>query len=329
MAKLPPKKGGGDVGDWLNTYADMVTLLLTFFVLLFACSNLDETKLQYVFQEFKSRGRYVNNVVAEKDPTAQENGGNVTDDPTNVGGDGSMPQSFEELYQYLADYIDSNNLADSVAVEQGAAHITIRFDSAVFFDGDSAYLKPEGREVLDGIIPAIKAIKSSIRRNTVSGHTSVGTSSYNDWSLSANRAVSVVNYLDSYETLEFNKYRVMGCGPTEPISDVPAENRRVEMMILKDELDLTDPDVIKDILKHDFGIGADEFDPNNQQTTNPGDLPPGSVDKIISFITDKFKDNDVTNVGKYGPTDIDGSKFIPVEESGGGTASGGAAETSS
>lgn len=319
MAKLPPKKGGGDVGDWLNTYADMVTLLLTFFVLLFACSNLDETKLQYVFQEFKSRGRYVNNVVKEKDPTAQENGGNVTDNPTNVGGEGSMPQSFEELYQYLADYIDNDNLADSVAIEQGAAHITIRFDSAVFFDGDSAYLKPEGRQILDRMIPAIKAIKSSIRRNTVSGHTSVGTSSYNDWSLSANRAVSVVNYLDSNNTLEFNKYRVMGCGPTEPISDVPAENRRVEMMLLKDELDLTDPDVIKDILKHDYAINADEFDPNNQQQNDPNNLPPGSVDKIVGFINQKFGKDDVTNTGRYGPTAIDGSKFIPTEETSGGT----------
>lgn len=318
MAKLPPKKGGGDVGDWLNTYADMVTLLLTFFVLLFACSNLDETKLQYVFQEFKSRGRFFNEHVAPLDPTAQENGGGTTDDPAKPGGEGSMPQSFDELYQYLADYVDSNNLAESVSVEQGAAHITIRFDSAIFFDGDSAYLKPEGREVLDGIIPGIKAVKSSIRRNTVSGHTSKGTSKLNDWSLSANRAVSVVNYLDSHKTLDYNKYRVMGCGPTEPISDVPAENRRVEMMILKDELDLTNKDVIKDILEHDFGIGANEFDPNNQNTTKPGDLPAGSVDKIIGFITDKFKDKDVTEVGKYGPTDIDGSKFIAAEESGGG-----------
>lgn len=328
MAKLPPKKGGGDVGDWLNTYADMVTLLLTFFVLLFACSNLDETKLQYVFQEFKSRGRYLNQYVAEQDPTATNNGG-IAQNPEKPGGEGTMPESFEELYIYLAEYIDNNNLADSVAIEQGAAHITIRFDSAVFFDGDSAYLKPEGRQVLDGIIPGIKAIKSSIRRNTVSGHTSVGTSSYNDWSLSANRAVSVVNYLDSHSTLEFNKYRVMGCGPTEPISDVPAENRRVEMMILKDELDLTDPDVIKDILKHDFGIGANDFDPNNQQSTDPGNLPPGSVDKIISFINEKFKDNDIANVGKYGPTDIDGSKFIPTEESGGTSAGGEANDTTS
>ena len=64
MAKLPPKQESGDSQEWLNTYADMVTLLLTFFVLLFACSNLDETKLQYVYQAFQMRGKYVNTIVA-------------------------------------------------------------------------------------------------------------------------------------------------------------------------------------------------------------------------------------------------------------------------
>lgn len=330
MAKLPLKKGNDNVGDWLNTYADMVTLLLTFFVLLFACSNLDETKLQYVFQEFKSRGRYVNNVVAEQDPTAQENGGNVTDNPDNIGGDGTMPESFEELYTFLADYVDNNNLSESVAVEQGAAHIKIRFDSAVMFEGDSYYLTDEGREVLNGMIPGIKAIQSAISRNTVSGHTSIGTSNMNDWSLSANRAVSVVNYLDRYKTLETSKYRVMGCGPYEPTEeDIPAKNRRVEMLLLKNELDFTDMKVIQDILEHDYNIGSGVFDPENQQQQDPSTLPPGSVDKIVANIKDKFNVGGAVSAGTYGPGSVDGTKFIPTEETSGGDESGGADNTDS
>ncbi len=320
MAKLPPKKGGGDVGDWLNTYADMVTLLLTFFVLLFACSNLDETKLQYVFQEFKSRGRYVNNVVTNQDPMAENQGG-TTDNKDNLGGDGSMPQSFEELYQYLADFVDAENLSDVVAVEQGAAHIKIRFNSSVMFEGDSYYLTDEGREVLDGMIPPIKAISFAIARNTVSGHTSVGTSNMNDWSLSANRAVSVVNYLERYETMESSKYRVMGCGPYEPEdSSNPARNRRVEMLLLKNELDFTDMKVIQDILEHDYNIGSSVFDPENQQQEDISKLPPGSVDKIVATIKDKFDIGGAATVGKYGPGAVDGTKFIPTEDSGGDTS---------
>lgn len=318
MAKLPPKKGGGDVGDWLNTYADMVTLLLTFFVLLFACSNLDETKLQYVFQEFKSRGRYLNQVLTNQDPYAEGKGG-VTDNTEHNGGEGTMPQSFEELYVYLAEYIENNNLSDSIAVEQGASHMKIQIDGEVLFDGDSSYLKPEGRAVLDGLIPGIRAVQKTISRNTVSGHTAEGITVVNDWNLSALRAVAVVNYLNENKMLDEHKYRVTGCSYYEPVSDNPAKNRRVEMLLLKNELDLTDPAVIQDILKHDYGIGSAITDPDNQKTDDINKLPPGSVDKIVAVIKDKFDNSGVTTVGKYGPTAVDGNKFIPSDDTSGGT----------
>lgn len=318
MAKQLPKKAEENTGEWLNTYADMVTLLLTFFVLLFACSNLDETKLQYVFQEFKSRGRFLNQHVAELDPSAEGSGG-VTDDTTQPGGEGTMPQSFEELYTFLADYVENNNLSESVSVEQGDTHIKIKFNSSVLFDGDSSYLKPEGRELLDNWIPALKAVKHTIARNTVSGHTSVGTSLVNDWNLSSLRAVSVVNYLESWETMESEKYRVMGCGPYEPDpnADSPAKNRRVEMLLLKNELDFTDIKVIQDILQHDYNLGTGMFDPDDHKPSGESNLPPEAVDKIISYINEKFP-GDVTTVGTYGPTGVDGSKFILKDETSGG-----------
>lgn len=316
MAKLPPKKSEENTGEWLNTYADMVTLLLTFFVLLFACSNLDETKLQYVFQEFKSRGRYFNQHVAELDPSAEGQGG-ITDDMSQPGGEGSMPQSFEELYTFLADYVENNNLSESVSVEQGETHIKIRFNSSVLFDGDSSYLKPEGRELLDNWIPAIRAVKQSIARNTISGHTSVGTSLVNDWNLSALRAVSVINYLESEKMLEPEKFRGSFCGPYEPEDpDNPPVNRRVEMLLLKNELDFTDIKVIQDILQHDYNLPTGMFDPDNQKQPNESNLPPEAVDKIIGYINEKFPGN-VTNVGTYGPTGVDGNKFIPKDETSG------------
>ena len=327
MAKLPPKKSEDSGGDWLNTYADMVTLLLTFFVLLFACSNLDETKLQFVFQEFKNRGKFINQVVAEQDPSAVKDKGGTTDTTEEIGGEGTMPESFEELYIYLAEYIDNNNLAESVAVEQGEAYINIKFDSAIMFDGDSYYLKQEGKDVLDGMIPGIRAVKKMISRDTVSGHTSEGTSIVNDWMLSSMRAVSVVNYVDSHSMLETEKYRVMGCGPYEPDRDNtendPAKNRRVEMMLLKSDLDFTDVKVIQDILEHDYHMDNAIFDPNKTQQ-EPSKLPPGSVDKIIESIKDKFGNTGgVSSVGSYGPTGVNGDKFIASETSGGG---GGASE---
>lgn len=321
MAKLPPKKSGDSGGDWLNTYADMVTLLLTFFVLLFACSNLDETKLQYVFQEFKSRGKYVNTVLAEQDPYAKDENGAISDNTENVGGEGTMPESFEELYIFLAEYIENNNLSESVAVEQGETHIRIKLNSAIMFAGDSYYLTEEGKAALDGMIPMIKAVSPMISRNTVSGHTSVGTSIMNDWMLSAMRAVTVINYTDAQNMMkDTSKYRLSAAGPYEPDPDNtendPAKNRRVEMLLLKNELDITDIKVIQDILEHDYNVGSAIFDPDNQKKPDTSTLPPGSADKIISFIEDKFNSDGVTSTGSYGPMGINGDKFIPSDDKG-------------
>ena len=331
MAKLPPKKSEDGGGDWLNTYADMVTLLLTFFVLLFACSNLDETKLQYVFQEFKSRGKFVNQFLTEQDPYATDPAGGTTDNSEEVGGEGTMPESFEELYVYLAEYIDNNNLSDSIAVEQGETHIRIKLNSAVLFAGDSYYLTEEGKAALDGMIPMIRAVSPMISRNTVSGHTSVGTSIVNDWMLSSMRAVSVINYVDAQKMMETEKYRLSAAGPYEPDPDNtendPAKNRRVEMLLLKNELDITDIKVIQDILEHDYNVGSAIFDPDNLKPDDSTKLPPGAVDKIVEAIKDKFASSSegVTSVGSYGPMGVDGNKFIPADDTSGGDggASGG------
>lgn len=322
MAKMPQKKSEDNPNEWLNTYADMVTLLLTFFVLLFACSNLDETKLQLIFQAFQSRGQYLNTQVDDLDINASDTGGVTDDRPELEGGDDELPQSFEELYQYFADYIDDNNLSDSIALEQGAAHITIRFDDDVFFDGDSYFLKTAGKRVLDGIIPGIQFIQKYIQTMTISGHTALVADNTRAMQLSALRANSVHLYLMSRETIEYSKYRLKACGPNEPIasndtSDGKAKNRRVEIMFLKSELDLTDDKVIQDILEVDHGLGSGKFDPEaNNKPSDPSTLPDGSVDKVIGFIEDSIKDN--TNDAPSqsdGPSIMDSSMFVTSSES--------------
>ena len=73
MAKRRSGGGGEEKGNWLDTYADMVTLLLCFFVLLYSASSVDETKWQYIYQSFTSSGTYVNPFVMPQIQTATPN----------------------------------------------------------------------------------------------------------------------------------------------------------------------------------------------------------------------------------------------------------------
>ncbi|MBD5384703.1 MAG: OmpA family protein [Ruminococcaceae bacterium] len=334
MAKLPPKKEEGNTQEWLNTYADMVTLLLTFFVLLFASSNLDESKMQFIVQAFQNHGKFINTVVAppEDNTNNVDSSGNTNQSPDG-GGEGTMPQSFDEMYQYLAEFIDDNNLSDSVSIENSAAYFTLRFNSAVFFEPNQAILKAEGKEMLIKFSPYIHALESHIRTLTVTGHTAFDNNpAVSDWTLSSSRASSVTNYLETgmeSSVIDPQKYRTKGCGNTEPIaSNDTAEgrqqNRRVELVMLKDVEDPMDSDVLEDIIKHDYHMDAEEFDPNNPiDKTDTSLLPDGHVDKVIDYINERFDSDISTSVGTMGPGAVDGSMFIASE---GSDNSGGAKE---
>lgn len=292
MAKREKKPQENHDNDWLNTYADMVTLLLTFFVMLYASSSIDEQKWQYIYQAFQSRGKYLNEYVDQPEHTT-DNGNYIKDEePSSAAGSGELPQSFDQLYIYLSDYVEDEELSDSVSISKDSAHIYIRFDSNVFFDGNSAELKQVGKDIIDGILPGLGAVKQSIQLVTVSGHTAEGISAVNDWDLSSDRAVSVVKYMDYKAVLDSSQFRTKGVGPYEPVADnsTPegrAENRRVDLVILRNDLDLTDPQVVQDILKYDYNLGSDVTDPD-EHGKDEGKLPNDSAQGVINAIESLF-----------------------------------------
>ena len=294
MAKIAKKAQEDHSNDWLSTYSDMVTLLLTFFVMLYASSSTDDQKWQYIYQAFQSHGKYLNEYVDSPSPTIDEGDVTVSEEPETNGGEGNLPQSFDQLYHYITQYINENNLETSVSVENGAAHLNIRFDNNVFFEPNSAVLTQAGKDMLNGIAPGITAVKSSIRTCTVSGHTAKAISEINDWDLSSDRAVSVVKYMDFTKVLDTEQFRTKGCGYTEPIADNDteegrAQNRRVEMVLLKNDVDFTDPEVWKDILKYDYGIDLDNYDPDGTKT-EPEKVPNDYAQAVIDRLDEMYPD---------------------------------------
>ena len=313
MAKRKPSGGGEEEGNWLNTYADMVTLLLCFFVLLYSASSVDETKWQYIYQSFTSSGTYVNPFVMDEQPqnNAADTNGNVESPPnTQNGGTTSeetegLPSDFNQLYSYLKTTTEQSEL--------GQYRIFIRFNNTIMFDGNSAVLKEEGKQVLNKFMPGIKAVNKYIKSCEVSGHTAKAVSEVNDWDLSAARASSVVKYMDYNRCVDSEKFTVEGKACYTPIADNStaegrAANRRVEIMIVRAQLDTTSQAVIDDILKYEYRLNGANTDPYERNEDTSSDVNSDVVNEIIDNMESRYEDN---SGGESSSTNEAGPRYEP------------------
>ena len=250
----------------MDTYGDMVTLLLTFFVMLYASSSFDSKKWQYIVQAFTSRGDVINPIVSPNDPDTSSELPYTSGEELK---DGESPKTFDQLFQYLTNYVEKNNLSGGIELKKGVSNIYIKFRDSIFFNGDSDVLLDTGKAVLKPMSDGIHSVEDKILSIRVAGHTAVGQYSVvDDTELSSGRAVNVVNYLKGLQVASPEKFVSMGYGSYRPIAPNDTEqnkrlNRRVEIILVRNDADFTDPAVVDEYLKMEFG--ADYVDADNKK----------------------------------------------------------------
>lgn len=239
MAGIKRKKSSGGGANWMDTYGDMVTLLLCFFVLLYSMSTLDQEKWQVVVQSFNK-----DSVVKSEDPTfglpgvdgtGSGNGGPVSE--------AEVERALTQLYEYLDEFAQAQETA-SVSVSKGDGYVFISFNDAVFFDGDSYVLRQDGKVALDAIVPALAQAGPYMDELRVLGHTAQATADREndptaDRFLAANRSTVVLLYLQEHiEKDKLDPARIVGVqyGQWRPIApndtqQSRVQNRRVELII--------------------------------------------------------------------------------------------------
>jgi len=222
---------------WLLTYADLITLLLAFFITMYSMSRVDAKKfgaVQIALQGVLHGGR---SAFEGRQP------GMPTDDKRqNLLTPNSMRQLQERLGKSMAAKADSTkqdpnkNLKISTSIDERG--LVIRVMENAFFETGKADLTPAARDALDAIAVVIQGISNYIR---VEGHTDnvpIHNQEFpSNWELSTGRATTVVRYfLDNYH---FHPDRISASGYAEfrPLAPNGAaegriKNRRVDIVIL-------------------------------------------------------------------------------------------------
>jgi chemotaxis protein MotB len=257
---------------WLVSYADMMTLLMVLFIVLYAISQVDVAKFAALKTGLKAGFGAPVAMLSGAD-NLLDVGGSVAPDSVNfagtAGGNKSDSQGNMSQLAVNADAVaklakatekaavekEVENLQEArtkmVAALQKAGLknkatfqfnerglvVTIATDKVLFASG-SATLQPTGTSILNALAPTLKALPNQL---SIDGHTNsipISTSAFpSNWELSSDRATGVLRFLHAHDDIPYDRMSATGFADTKPRlpRDDPralAANRRVEIVVL-------------------------------------------------------------------------------------------------
>lgn len=238
MAKKKKSDEGGLRGDeWLGTYSDCVTLLLTFFVLLYSMSSLDEAKTKAISEAFTVLTGQSADSILEYD---QFQGSNPV-----IGGESKVendieahPQDNLSMYESVEEFLKENEMDESLEVTQDERGVVLHLTDSILFETGQATLLPGSIAVLDKINELISSMPNQI---VIEGHTDnvpISNSKYSDnWDLSTQRATNVLRYFLNKGNEDPSRFSASGYGEFRPnventSDENRSQNRRVNILIV-------------------------------------------------------------------------------------------------
>ncbi|MEA3348964.1 MAG: flagellar motor protein MotB [Pseudomonadota bacterium] len=221
-------EGEGE-SEWLATFADLTTLLLCFFVLLFSISSINNKKFRSIMSEIRiSLGNAVPMTALEQEEVKE-------------GGDAviNLLPKQKTVATELEEIINDENLSSSTVVDMGDDGALLRIGGKVMFESGSSEINPRAFSALDKII--VMALKYPEYCLDIKGHTDnipISAGKFlSNWELSALRATTVLRYLLE-NGLGAERLTATGYADTQPlVPNLTAENRsrnrRVEFLFKK------------------------------------------------------------------------------------------------
>lgn len=236
--KRPEKKQISQ--EWLTTYSDMMTLLLTFFVLLFAYSNVDAKKFQQIALSLASALGGNSGVITQSGtigPTPVSQNPGMDDFKQNSSGNIGSDEA-QKIYNDVTQYVKEQKLSAKVTIKKDTRGVLIELQDKILFDSGKAELKSDSMPLLNKISGLLNKFPNEV---IVEGHTDnlpINTGYYqSNWELSTDRANKVVRYFVEKAGMDGRRFQAVGCGEFRPIASNSTpegrqKNRRVNILIV-------------------------------------------------------------------------------------------------
>ncbi len=224
---------------WLVSYADFITLLFAFFVVMFASSNADKGKAQQVAESVRRAleegqvGAMLAGILGTAGP------GKVKPDlkkkePENPGKIVELTPSFIDLTKALKQEVDAGKL--KLTLEARGLVVSLR--EAAFFPSGEAAVNPGAVEIVGKIAAAVNTTPNPVR---LEGHTDsvpIHNARFaSNWELSAARSIAMLELLAERFAVDRKRMAIAGYADNAPVEpndteEGRARNRRVDIVIL-------------------------------------------------------------------------------------------------
>ena len=249
-ARVPRSRVGHD--RWLVSYADFITLLFGFFVVLYAFARADEKKQVKVSQAIDSAFRSMGAFTGTQRERANADGPGRSAGAGNAFIDVRSPaqvkEDLERIRGDLSAALSGQIAAHTISLEMGRDGLVISLREAGFFDSGSATPKPEALPTLRQIAAKLHSTPYDLR---IEGHTDnvpIHNADFDsNWELSTARATRVARLFLEMNLIPSDRISAAGYGEFHPVasndtSEGRAANRRVDLVVMpRTKIDFATP----------------------------------------------------------------------------------------
>ncbi len=231
---------------WMATMADMMSLLLTFFVLLLSFANTDVVKFRMMLGSVKDafgvRTEHPGDIEAKATTVIELSSRESTplidalEQQTQPGSSQSQSRIDRQLVDQLQGAISGLGIDNMVEVSTDRRGVVVRVRGQMLFESGAIELRPEALVFLDEIARLMEVFPYQVG---IEGHTDDDPINSplipSNWHLSALRAIATLRYIEETSDVENHRLSAGGYGSTRPLApnatpEGKAENRRVEFV---------------------------------------------------------------------------------------------------